>query len=444
MSVGSLAVVAGRSMAGLAAAASLIRDFDRVLVLDKDPDVRGAGPRAGVGQGHHLHNLLKSGANSIEALLPGTTDLLLAAGAVELAQSESFRVYDEGGLMPRRDLGFVNLSASRPLIEQCVLDRLASEPNLEVRGGTSVEGLSFTDDGNVDGVLVGTGDGSVETLRADLVVDATGRLSRTPEFLEQAGYGAVPESRINIGISYTSAVFDAPRGFEPDYLALALIPTPPAKRGGFVVRIENDQWMVSLHTRFEKTLPKTHDELTEFAAGIDISDFAEFLGEAHLAGPIRSYRKRDATWRRYDQLDPFPDGLLVLGDAMTSFNPIYGQGISVAWLQAVALNEILASRSRGSKGLSGLAAEFFPAAMLISRNAWNGSTLIDSAYEEVTGDIRAGVQDRLDYMSALRSLIEDDPELHADLIGVGQMTVGADQLTTPERRTKIQQILTTR
>ncbi len=177
--VGKIALVAGRSMAGLAAAAVLSKYFERVVILDKGPSADNLDARVGVGQGRHLHNLLKSGEQSIEELLPGTGEELIAHGAVQLRQSIDTRIYDHGQWLPRCDLGYRNLSASRPLIEHVVLKQVKLCPGINLRGETTVESLSFDASGRVNGLMVRAAGGTGEFLEADLVIDCTGHLSQT-------------------------------------------------------------------------------------------------------------------------------------------------------------------------------------------------------------------------------------------------------------------------
>jgi len=434
--IGKTALVAGRSMAGLAAAAALSKHFGRVTILDKDPPNELAEPRAGVGQGHHVHVLLKSGEQSIERLLPGTCEKLTSLGAHPIRMSLDMQVYDHGQWLPRRDLGYRNLSASRPLIEQVVLQQLMARHGVEFRHETTVDGLSFNSEGRVDGLRVRSAD-KHDVVHADLVVDCTGRLSHTPEDLQGGGYEAADESKFRIGISYTSAFFEAPASFSNEYGLLAIQPKAPRKRGVFIAKTEGGRWLVSLHTRFEKELPNSHEEMSAFARDIETPEAANFLGGAKIQGPVRSYRKLEASWRRYDKARRFPDGLLVLGDAMTSFNPIFGQGMSIAWLQASALDQLLQACSESERGLSGLGTDYFPLAAQISKEAWNGSTLIDSEYEEVIGDRRPGTEQWLLYMRALRTLLREDPELHADYIGAGQLIVPNSVLTREDRKARV-------
>lgn len=425
-------------MGGLAAGAALSKFFESVVIVDRDPTGAGLDMRSGVGQGHHAHNLLKGGELSIERLLPGAIDELRSAGAVEVRQAAKARFYDTGHWLPKRDLGFTNLSASRWLMEKVVRERLLREPGVSIRHSASLKELVFDDDeGSVTGLVISNADGSSEELTADLVVDCTGRGSQLCAHFKAGGLDEVPELRIKMGLSYTSAVYDAAADALGGDVWLAALPRPPHKRGAFVWQIEAGQWLVSLHSRFEKQLPESGDEMLAFASTIEVPDVADFLKQATVAGPIRTYRKPHATWRRFDKCEQFPNGLLALGDAIASFNPVYGQGMSVAWLQASALRDILQRRAGEVAGLDGLAAEYFPAAMNFSREAWNASTLVDAAYEEVTGDTLPGAEQSLVFLRAIRTLLEDDPALHADYMGIGQMTTPATALRTPERMARI-------
>jgi hypothetical protein len=192
----------------------LSRHFEKVTIVDKDLPSERAEARAGVGQGHHVHVLLKSGEQSIERLLPGTTEKLLAHGAVPIRMSIDTCICDHGQWLPRRDLGYRNLSASRPLIEQLVVEQLMLRPGVEFRHGATVESLSFGPGGSVDGVRIGS-DGRMETIHADLAFDCTGRLSHTGEELAAAGYSAADEAKFGNRAKaslHAGAAHAAPRG----------------------------------------------------------------------------------------------------------------------------------------------------------------------------------------------------------------------------------------
>ena len=439
MSTGwSTAVVLGRSMAGLAAAAALSRHFSEVVVVEKDPDLDTEQPRPGVGQGHHYHALAQGAVEALERLLPGIIEDLRGAGAVDVPFALGVRFYDAGDWQPNRDLGFVSLNATRGLIEQATAARVRRRPAVRFLGSSRLERLVFDrsdsdrGDGSVCGVEVRRADGALDTLTADLVVDCTGRVSKLPEVLVRRGFDPIQQFTLNIGISYTSALFRAPVDTADGFSAVAVLPEPPTKRGGFVARVHEDTWIVSLHTRFERELPRSHQEMLAFAETIEVPDVAAFLRHATLQGEVRGLRKGEAVWRRFDRTERFPDGLLVLGDAIASFNPIFGQGMSVATLQACVLDDVLTERSARGAGLDGISRDYFPAAMAITRAAWGSSTAVDSAYEEVTGDRNPNAAQNTKVMRGLRKLIADDPKLHADMVAVGQMTTPGDRLMTPE------------
>ena len=390
--LGGTAIVAGRSMAGLAAAAAVAKRFDRVLILDRDDLPAGPDPRVGVGQGHHLHNLLKGGELSIEKLLPGACAELMAQVAVPVRSGIDIRISDHGERLPRRDLGYDNICASRPLIEHVVAQRLMQESNVEVRPATSLENLVFTGEGRVCAVMAQTIGKASERVNADLVVDCTGHLSKATDILSAGVAHTVPTFRINIGISYTSAIYDAPDGAADGSKGFVVLPSPPNKRGAFVSLIEDGKWLVSLHTRFERKLPATQEEMIEFASEIETPDAADFLKQAKVLTPIRSFRKLEAAWRRFNKVANLPDGFLLVGDSMASFNPIFGQGMSTAWLEAVALEELLSQRAADKRGLEGLASEYFPEAARICKEAWNGSTLVEFGLSGSHGRPPPGIQ----------------------------------------------------
>jgi 2-polyprenyl-6-methoxyphenol hydroxylase-like FAD-dependent oxidoreductase len=441
--LGGTAIVAGRSMAGLAAAAAVAKRFDRVLILDRDDLPAGPEPRVGVGQGHHLHNLLKGGELSIEKLLPGACAELMAQGAVPVRSGIDIRITDHGERLPRRDLGYDNICASRPLIEHVVARRIMQESNVEVRPATSLENLVFTGEGRVCAVMAQTIGKAPERVSADLVVDCTGHRSKATDILSAGVAHTVPAFKINIGISYTSAIYDAPDGAADGSKGFVVLPSPPNKRGAFVSLIEDGKWLVSLHTRFERKLPATHEEMIAFASEIETPDAADFLKQAKVLTPIRSFRKPEAAWRRFNKVANLPDGFLLVGDSMASFNPIFGQGMSTAWLEAVALEELLSQRAAAKRGLEGLASDYFPEAARICKEAWGGSTLVDSGYPEVTGDLHPGSKQAVIYLRALRMLLADDPELHADYIGTGQMTTPGAVLRRPDRMQRVMAAMAT-
>jgi len=433
---GSTAVVVGRSMAGLSAAAALSRHFSDVIVIDRDPDNDTDQPRPGVGQAYHYHALLQGGMQALDRLLPGVVGDLRSSGAVEVPFALGVHVFDAGDWQPNRDLGFIGLNATRGLIERATSARVRHIPGVRIWGSCKLARLLFDngdhDEDRVCGVEIRRAHGPVETVAADLVVDCTGRVSKVPEVLLRRGFDPIQQFTLNIGISYTSALFHAPLDAAEGFAVVAITPEPPAKRGGFVARLHDETWIVSLHTRFEQPLPKNYDEMLAFAETFEVADVAAFLRQASLLGEVRTFRKTQAVWRRFDRAERFPEGLLISGDAIASFNPIFGQGMSVAALQACALDDVLTERLSNGSGLGGIAKDYFPLAAMISGAAWGSSTAVDSAYEEVTGDRNPKAAQNIKVMRGLRRLIIDDPKLHADVFAVGGLMKPGAQVMTPE------------
>jgi len=229
----------------------MAKHFDRVLILDKDRLPKGPEPRLGVGQGYHLHNLLKGGELSIEKLLPGTCAEFMAQGAVPVRSGIDIKISDQGERLPIRDLGYDNICASRPLIEHVVSRRLMQERNVELRPETSLEDLVFSGEGRVCAAMAQTIGKAPERVSADLVVDCTGHLSKASDLLLAHVGHPVPGFKINIGISYTSAVFEAPHGTADGSKGFAVLPSPPNKRGAFVSLIEDGKWLVPRHSGYD-------------------------------------------------------------------------------------------------------------------------------------------------------------------------------------------------
>ena len=394
------ALIVGAGFAGLSAAAALAPFFDRVSVFEKDVLPPGPKSRRGVGHDQQLHILLKGGELSLEALMPGIRGDFLAAGACEVGQGVDVLQYERGHVLPRRDLGSSHLGMSRPAYEHVVRRQIRRLANVTIDEDTTVDALVLEND-VATGLRV-NGPGGERTESGDLVVVASGRGGQLPRQLADSGLGTVPSSEIGIEVHYATARFAKPPRFRGESAMVMCLPMPPDVGIGVICPIENDEWLVVLGGRFGRKPPTDLDGYRAYAATLAAPDIAERLSEATPLEPIRPYRVASASWWHYDRYPALPDRLIPIGDAITSFNPTFGQGMSVAAGHAVALRAALARRQADGGGLGRLAGDFFPHAMGLSLQAWSLAAAIDLEYPQTAGRRPPDYDKLLGWMEATR------------------------------------------
>ncbi len=413
MSERNHAVVVGGGMAGLLAARVLSESFARVTVVERDVLTSEAEPRRGVPQGRHVHGYQARGVEILDELFPGLLAEAADEGAALVADLSRCH-FSPGGHVLAQDSWPVApmLFASRPFLEDAVRRRVGARAGVTFLDGTEVTRLvrDAPSDGSAVSVLgVRVADhrdtATDRPLEADLVVDASGRSSRVPRWLPELGYQRPEQERVTVRIRYASQQLRLPAALYPrDMVIEGRTPTRPI--GMALFACERDSWTLTLMGSDQSPPPTTREGMLEVAAALAPQWAVAALAAAEPLGAVATHAFPASVWNRYDRIDGFPAGLLVFGDAVCSFNPIYGQGMTVAAEQALALRAALAGGAHAD-----LARRFFAAAARPVANAWRLAVGSDMAMPGVEGPRPLPMRLSGWYVDRVLGAAERDPEV---------------------------------
>jgi 2-polyprenyl-6-methoxyphenol hydroxylase-like FAD-dependent oxidoreductase len=425
--VGEHAVVLGAGLAGLAAAATLARRFDRVTIVERDA-LSADGPRRGVPQGLHAHILLPAGLRGLTTLLPGLLDDLRSHGA-HLIRAAEFRFYLGGGRMAFDDPELAISGATRPLIEGVVRERVRALPGVRIVDGSDVIGLATSaGHATVTGVRIRprTDRRDVETVDASLVVDATGRASRTPQWLSDLGYAEAEEERLDVGVHYTTRLFRRDPADLGGCRHVVVGIAPGGRRGGLALAVEEERWLVTLVGARGERPPADLEGFVEYAGSLWWPDLHEVVAGAEPIGEASVGAFPASRRRRYDRLRRFPGGYAVIGDAACSLNPVYAQGMSVAILEAEVLGKVL-----DRHGLARIGPRFHRRARHVVDSAWMLATGSDLADPAVEGPRPASWRIVNAYVNRLLPVAHRDPVVANAFLEVNAMVAPPQRIMRP-------------
>lgn len=354
------AIVIGGSIAGMLTARVLTDHFARVTVIERDNLPDAPAFRAGAPHARHPHGLLVRGQQVMEEFFPGLTADLHAQGALAMNMGRDLHLYIGAARAMPFDADLQMTVCSRPLLEYTILRRLRALPQVDFVLGHDVTGLrTDATGGRVTGVNLRArgAQGAERSLHADLVVDASGRTSKTPEWLAALGFTPPEETVVDAKAGYATRIYRRPASMPANQAIYCIPQAPHQARGGILVSMEGDRMQVTL-TGFNGDYPPTDEaEFLAFARSLPTGDIHAAIAAAEPLTEPYGYRRIANRLRHYDELPRYLEGLLVIGDAVYAFNPVYGQGMTVAALGAQLLGRALARRPQADD-VTGLAQGF--------------------------------------------------------------------------------------
>jgi 2-polyprenyl-6-methoxyphenol hydroxylase-like FAD-dependent oxidoreductase len=382
---GDRAIVIGASIAGLCAARVLSDFYDQVTVFERDELPDAAANRPAVPQGKHLHLLMARGANEFESLYPGLLDDMVASGVPILKdQPRSLHFGAAGHVLgiptdpDQWGQTFTTYIPSRPHLEWQIRRRTAAIDNVEIVRA-SVSAPAFDPRARrVTGVAIDSPDGT-ECVASDLVVDAAGRGTRLPVWLGEWGFARPREDTVDVGIDYATHDVRMPEGLIEEKVVIA-----GASRdnplGLGMLQYEDGGWVVTTFGVAKVPPPRNFDEMCALGDRVLPAHIAAALRKSEPVGELASHKYPTSRWRRYDKLESFPAGIVPLGDAVASFNPTYGQGMTMTSLQAGHLRRVLES------GTADVAGELNKATAKTTFPVWQMNAIGDHVLHQASGE----------------------------------------------------------
>ena len=427
------AVIAGASIGGLVAARALSESFERVTLIDRDRLPAAPAARRGVPQSRMLHGLIAMGKVALDELFPRFSEEMSANGAAVGDGQSDLQWYLDGRLLKPVPSGLTVLNASRPLLEFTLRARVAALPGVTIMDGHDVTGLITTPGRSaVTGVRLQRRDAAAAPpMTADLVVDATGRGSRGAWWLDELGYARAAEETVRVGIVYTRRIYRREPRLLGGRIGTVAAAYPGGPNGGIVLAQEGESLILALTGTNNVTPPADPDGMAAYADALPTPDFAEIIRTATPLSEPATMRFPASIRRRYENLSELPEGFLVVADALCAFNPVYGQGMTVAALEAQALLRLL------REGREDITRRFFRAAAEIVDSPWNIMLGNDLRFPHAEGPLTPQIGQSAQYMDAFRAAAADDAVLATALLRVLHLIDPPARLQDPALRQRV-------
>jgi len=425
------AIVIGGSLTGLLTARVLSDHFEKVTILERDEVHDRPESRKGQAQTRHVHGLLAQGLIILKEYFPGIDEELTAGGAFMGDMGEYIHWHQYGGYRVKFKSGITGMAMSRPFLEFHVRRRVLSLPNVTLTDCCAVNELvTSPDKKQVTGVNVTKRSGETHAgiMEADLVVDASGRGSASPKWLESLGYARPSETEVRAHIGYATREY---RRTEKDVNKLSseiILPTAPTEKHGTILfPVEGDRWIMTSGGYIGDHPPADEAGLLEFVRTLPAPDIFNIISKEEPLTEITTYKYPASLRHHYEKLKRFPEGYLIIGDAVASFNPIYGQGMTSAIMQTRALNNVLEQQP----ALQGLWRAFFKQAARVVDMPWQLAVGEDFRYPETEGT-KPPFTDMINaYVEKVHKATQRDPVVYAQFLRVMNLMDPPTSLMSP-------------
>lgn len=422
------AVVLGGSIAGLFAARVLADAYDEVQIVDRDTLIDVAGPRRSCPQGKHINGLLARGQQVMEEFYPGITNEIFADGVPTGDLCGNVRWYFNGVRIQQQEAGLTCVSASRPMLEKHIRRRTAALPNVVFVEQHDILGLATTPDkSKVTGARVqARGQKREKVIDADLVIDATGRGSRTPIWLQELGYGLVEEESKKVGLGYVTQHYRLKS--DPYHGDLSINPVANATlpRGAIFTKTDGGRVELTAYGILGDHPPTDQQGFYDFVKTLAAPEIHEALMHAEPLDEPVAFRFPTTLRRHYEKLDRFPDGLLVVGDAVTCFNPVYAQGMTVSALSALTIRNHLHS------GAAPQPMQYFQD---LSKNVidppWEMTNTVDLSFPGVEGERPLQMRFAQKFLKLVQYAATKDKAIAAQYMRAAGLIDGPEKMQRP-------------